>query len=439
MLSVFDQENLANSHQTTAAGKPLNQTIRNLQSRTPGANLKTPFRARKDENRTVNTGKTAQNAFVTPGPAARAPLGAKTTNAKARAFQTPAPFDKTNVNLQTSKRSSATRRLIKKNIQPLQQDSVKEELQPSVEDGSEPEFGYTPPPIIPLPDPPLEFDYDTTYACLRPENFTRGVGEIYFQSPKDESGFSISAKREEEAFKKSLEDDLDKITDNPIVILSDCEEGLGDLLKRGPKVATANSAPHGKTIIKETKINTVQSRAAASKLSGLASAPRPKLPAVVDRETTSSRQKRKPLFAVSKDSSEPPHATRLPPASKNTIGFPKAKKPVSIIPKDSSVATQHHAATNGNNGTTEEAHTPDQSRISPRKFLALYGEPPVESDMWFRLKELQIRDRRREEDTEEPSQPKGDELFASDVDMDADVDAKLAVMFEMEDADDFEL
>lgn len=77
MLAVRDQENLVHANQTAAAGKSLNQGIRNLHPKTPG-NLNTPFRAaRNDENRPVTfqgqkaggkdgTSKTDKNAFITP-------------------------------------------------------------------------------------------------------------------------------------------------------------------------------------------------------------------------------------------------------------------------------------------------------------------------------------------------------------------------------------
>lgn len=92
MLAARDQENLVYSHQTNAAGKPLNQGIRGLQSKTPGQRApKTPFKAfpsdennavfigaqktgikawnKGDENRlqtNKNDGKLDSNAFVTP-------------------------------------------------------------------------------------------------------------------------------------------------------------------------------------------------------------------------------------------------------------------------------------------------------------------------------------------------------------------------------------
>ena len=92
MLAARDQENLAYSHQTNAASKPLNQSIRGLQSKTPGRGAaKTPFKklvsdendpavfeapktslnilARGDDNGLHDKrrdGKFNGNAFVTP-------------------------------------------------------------------------------------------------------------------------------------------------------------------------------------------------------------------------------------------------------------------------------------------------------------------------------------------------------------------------------------
>jgi hypothetical protein len=83
MLAARDQENLVHAHQTTAAGKPLNQGLRQLQPKTPGTRApKTPFKVPlNDENdllafgkktakatggRNENTLKPAKDAFITP-------------------------------------------------------------------------------------------------------------------------------------------------------------------------------------------------------------------------------------------------------------------------------------------------------------------------------------------------------------------------------------
>lgn len=55
MLARRDQENLVNTHQTTAAAKPLNQGVKQLPPKTPG---KTPFKVSlNDENNPLAFGK----------------------------------------------------------------------------------------------------------------------------------------------------------------------------------------------------------------------------------------------------------------------------------------------------------------------------------------------------------------------------------------------
>ena len=121
MLAARDQENLTHAHQQTAAGKPLNQGVRALHPKTPG-NLKTPFRTSKnDENKPLESksqktelrdglSKLDKNAFATPARRDRAPLGLKTTNAKAQPFKTPAPLQQTAKPNHTVKRPSTNRR-----------------------------------------------------------------------------------------------------------------------------------------------------------------------------------------------------------------------------------------------------------------------------------------------------------------------------------------
>lgn len=58
MLAARDQENLVHSHQTVAASKPLNQSSRPLQAKTPGNKApKTPFKIPlNDENNPLGFG-----------------------------------------------------------------------------------------------------------------------------------------------------------------------------------------------------------------------------------------------------------------------------------------------------------------------------------------------------------------------------------------------
>lgn len=426
MATIFDQENITTSHQTIAANKPLNQTIKALQPKTPGNNLKTPFRGRNDENTFVNIGKSTKNTFATPAPAPRtanrAPLGAKTTNAKAQAFQTPAPDAKSKRPELTERKASSTRRTIKKKIYVDTEQPVQSELRESEQD--EPDFGYAPPPIVPLPDPPMEFDYDQTYAALRPENFNRGVGEIYFQSPKDENGFSISLKKMEERERESLQRDLDRIFEAPegtSIKVPDLDDELD----------------HTKPVINESNINTLKSRSAAAALSfnqpPRTHKPHARLPSAVTAQTASSKQKRKSTFSVSRDidldqSSVPPRFSNA------TIGFPKAKKAPSILPQSKDSRSVSHMRSKSHNSTkisTLQEEEETDTHISPKKFVEIHGEPSLDSDMWTRLKELEIRDRRRDDGTDLHEEP----IFDFD---DDELDRRLALGSADSD-EDFEL
>lgn len=133
MLAARDQENLVHAHQAAGAAKPLNQGTRQLAPKTPGNKApKTPFKlplkgedgkrglaAGKDGLKTIGkndenavTGKKGcfggQNTFVTPTmQKSRAPLGMKTTNAKTKAFQTPAPAKEGDMQEENQKSVSA--------------------------------------------------------------------------------------------------------------------------------------------------------------------------------------------------------------------------------------------------------------------------------------------------------------------------------------------
>lgn len=176
MLAHRDQENLVHSHQTAAASKPLNQNVKPLQPRTPGTRLpKTPFKVPlNDENDPLTFGKKtirgsgrrnenakpAKDAFQTPlgkvqpgnsvrgngrlmGPEtrSRAPLGMKTTNAKARGIQTPAPLGTAKPE-KTNKKSSTQK--ANKPAPPAQQQS-RPDVRDKVSEDDVPDIEYMPP------------------------------------------------------------------------------------------------------------------------------------------------------------------------------------------------------------------------------------------------------------------------------------------------------
>lgn len=408
ILAARDQENLVHNRQTTAAGKPLNQNIRALQAKTPG-NLKTPFRsAAHDENipigfkgqKTVGKdgpSKLDKNAFVTPLPTRnRAPLGAKTTNAKARVFQTPAPAALNVKNCQTIQKRSTTRRSAKSKIAVAKSEPVETDILAKEPEEEEPDFGYAPPPPVELPDPPIESEEDPELT----EELRRGHGSFYyFGSPTDEHGMSLRLKREEEEWKKIDEERVKKSLeglDKPIFpTVDELNKQVDDMIAAGPKKKRSPLS----------RVDSTEARSAVAMLSE----PQTRLPSAVMKPTHASGQKQKgitpgvrsnrPAVPAASASGRPNHAA----VSKNTIGFPKAKKAPSIIPRGVGAERSGAAA-------APKPIKIDQASIHPRDFRDLYGSPPAESDMWFRLKQYELL----ENDPAKNDDDHEEELFDSD-------------------------
>ncbi|KAL4741785.1 hypothetical protein BDV11DRAFT_182407 [Aspergillus similis] len=226
MLALRDQENLVHTHQTVAASKPLNQGARQLQPKTPGNRApKTPFKVPlKDENdplalgrKTVKTiGKQNENArpsvkdaFVTPmgDTRHRAPLGMKTTNAKAKGLQTPAAPVGTIKPERTTKKGSTQR--VKKFSPFVEQPQPEVNVQPPQDDV--PDIEYMPPKPKDLPDFPDEITYDTSFPQFRPENLALGLESVY----GDEIGSDGLTKRQRKFQKDSAA--YDKMVDETIL------------------------------------------------------------------------------------------------------------------------------------------------------------------------------------------------------------------------------
>ena len=400
ILAARDQENLIHAHHTAAAGKPLNQGLRALNPKTPG-NLKTPFRpAKNDENLPITfkgqkvagkdgPSKLDKNAFVTPlAPRDRAPLGAKTTNAKA--FQTPAPLT-VKPGRTVHKPSTGGRRSNRSKITVARSEPVEADvLANQPEEQEEPDFGYAPPPPVELPDPPIEFVEDLELT----EELRRGNGlGYYFDSPKDKNGLSIRLKKEEEEWNKLNEErnqEALKDVDKPIFpTLAELNKQVDAMIAAGPRKKRAPLS----------RVDSTEARSAVVALSE----PQPRLPFAAMKPTQASQQKQKGILPTTKPkplgAREPPASTRFHHAalSKNTIGFPKARKAPSIIPRS------------GGSIPPKPVRI-DQATIHPRDFRDLYGSPPAESDMWFRLKKYELL----EEDLAKDENDAEEDLFDSD-------------------------
>ncbi|CZS94048.1 uncharacterized protein RAG0_04079 [Rhynchosporium agropyri] len=243
MFAARDQENLVHGHHQAAASKPLNQTVRGLQPKTPGAKYpKTPLKiSLNDENAPAGfggksvkgkgleglmTGKKGatfdKNDFITPmGPRTRAPLGMKTTNAKAKAFQTPSgpavekELEKTQPKQQTSTRKP--KRLI-------HADSVKLEVHGDESPLADRDVEYCPPKPKDLPYESTDFPNNCLdYSSLKPGNLMRGINKAYRQQI-DENGLSRVEREAEEAYQRSA-----KQTDEQILKMMDEDWTVGDV------------------------------------------------------------------------------------------------------------------------------------------------------------------------------------------------------------------
>ncbi|KAF2212742.1 hypothetical protein CERZMDRAFT_84376 [Cercospora zeae-maydis SCOH1-5] len=175
-------ENAINAQQQVAAAKPLNQSVRGLAPKTPANKpaFKTPARDNKhDENAKLDFGKAGGkpakvelNAFVTPANnRPRAPLGNKTTNAKA--LQTPA------LQVPSEDKPKATSPRLRRSKVKVHEslDTAHDVLNT---DPEEREVEYMPPRGVPLNDDPDDIlPHPMNLDLLKGENLTRGWWEEY--------------------------------------------------------------------------------------------------------------------------------------------------------------------------------------------------------------------------------------------------------------------
>lgn len=356
MFAARDQENLAHAHRQAAASKPLNQSV---PPKTPGpiglrSNLNGRHTSKKplndDENNpfvakggNINLGK-EKNAFVTPGPRDRAPLGAKTTNAKAKPFQTPAPLTKDQKGLaKTQPRSASTRKPKLKVHQQLEPvfdvGPVGDKQDIEQEEDDVPDIEYAPPrpkdlPDYPDPEDPFEFKPDEEFPMFSRENYMRGALE-YFGNPVGADGLTRrerKAKEEAEADEQYFEQVETQMKLNPMELDMEREwrlerEAQGAEAKKGSiqnhKPSKLN--PHKPFSQRKSPQNAISSQIAAAALSSHSSN-EPRAPSIsrFAAPTASSAAKKPsttaPIIATK-------HANTLGSiASKSTIGYSQGRK-----------------------------------------------------------------------------------------------------------------
>ncbi|KAI9850580.1 MAG: hypothetical protein M1838_005430 [Thelocarpon superellum] len=275
MLALRDQENLLHGHQTAAAAKPPSQPTKNGPTNPPSRKApKTPFKLPlNDENApaalggrsvgkangatvlgTKKGGMGDRGAFVTPmGPRIRLPLGLKTTNAKAKAFQTPAPVPTADANQKTQRRSASARR--PKSVA-IRAETVKVEVKDDENTLQEEDTEYMPPKPIDLPDYPEDFPQDMEYPQFRNGNLMRGVHAAYF-NPVDEHGITLLDKRLEEGKKqadKEFDEQMERIIEDMPLYGVNVPEFPGDeIAVAAQKQKEAEVEPMKKTVTHDHK------------------------------------------------------------------------------------------------------------------------------------------------------------------------------------------
>jgi hypothetical protein len=442
MLAARDQENLVYTHQTNAVGKPLNQGVRGLHYKQAAERApKTPFKAsvndetnptglgaqrtglktlgKREENclQTKEDGNFDGNAFVTPmgtrnllctsfrwlsdgtGPRTRAPLGNKTTNAKARAFQTPAPLQQTTKPEKKPEKAATVRKSIKSKIRIAPSEPVEADVLSKDPDSDVPDVEYCPPPPIELPDPPEDITYDENLPYLRGNNLCGGYGDVY-DVPRDEHGVSLRERKEEEAYGRILQEWEDKFREEIAKPLptEDEDDAVDAIIAAGPK----------KGFHQNSNVDTVRAKVAVSELSAR---PPTKLPLAATKGTASSIQKRKPHWSARGATPtilQPTNATRMRhnaaiAASRTTIGYSKGRDVSSFLPEKSV------------QGAKVKPGKIDQSKIHPLQFRELYGEPPIGSKMWDRFQEDGLFDDESKDEGNDPGRHvRGMHVYADD-------------------------
>lgn len=364
-----DQENLVHSHQVPTKQQP----------KTPGARYpKTPSRfGQNDENAptafagknglggtrpggndgiTMTKGLGAQQGFVTPmgepeqlfiimtltdslfiEPRTRAPLGAKTTNAKARNGPTGgAKSTITEVEKTQMKQPTAHKQKPKSSLQL----EIKADQQEEPDNDEEPEYA---------PPRPLDLPYESdllprgglTFEGLKDENLFRGYYQ-HFINPVDEHGVSRSEKEFDDEMKAVFDKAAKRNEDDLKEIGWDLEHtpDTGKLLRQkpdSPKVAEAKMARKIRGNDSQRYPSTIRARKAASTLSVHADTqkkpvPRAEPPAPTARRPLGSLMSRQRTSRVAPPKVKNVSSTNGAEAlSRTTLGYNKGKSASSMV------------------------------------------------------------------------------------------------------------
>ncbi|KAA6411837.1 MAG: hypothetical protein FRX48_03987 [Lasallia pustulata] len=416
MLAARDQENLVHGHQAAAAAKPLNQGVKQLAPKTPGNKVpKTPFKvplndengpagfgggktvlkmgARGNEN-LMTVGKKGglgdKNAFVTPlGPRNRAPLGLKTTNARAKAFQTPGPPIPEN-DLDKGAQRSATARKPKARVSLAEMTKV--EILGDKDELADREIEYMPPRSIDLPDYPDDMPHDIDLSMFANGGLTRGFW-AHYGNPLGDDGLTH---HEREALKRqarwnkmdkeieeAIQSQLDSIipcTHDPSCPGSECKDATAHRQtveakqrKKNPPTSLKPGPPIKKPLATNPPSTTLTAKSAAAALSH------------PNRLAPTLPKNRKPSLPDSSHPFPPRNPTAAALASR-TIGYSAGRATSaslrhSVLPSSTKAPSSSFPTTKANNNINRP-QSPDTT-LPPALYIRRYGVPPEGSEKWL--------------------------------------------------------
>jgi hypothetical protein len=253
----------------------------------------------------------------------------KTTNAKARAIQTPAgPAPEKELEKSQAPKTSARR---PKKV--IHADTVKLQIHGDESPLAEREIEYAPPKPKDLPYESDVFpDGCLNYDVLKPENLMRGMHQTYHCNV-DENGRTKLERRYEEEYARSA-----KATDEKILKMMEEEWTVGDVpetfrhLRKKVTPKPGVTAAKKPTTIQYSGPSTITSRRAASALSA---APKPAIAAPKPLKPTAKPVmpflgRSRPTGALQQsNASDMNHGASV--ASKSTIGYSKGRSAMSSL------------------------------------------------------------------------------------------------------------
>ncbi|TGJ86199.1 hypothetical protein E0Z10_g2570 [Xylaria hypoxylon] len=331
MFAARDQENLAFSHQHGATIKQQQgQTSRQLAPKTPGAKYsKTPMKVPLNDENGANamTSKTLKGGdksnFMTPMThRARAVLGNKTTNAKAKGLQT--------VNVKSTVRDiEKSQAKLQNTVRPKQKEPQAEthKLQVHAEETdplSEEEVEYCPPRPKDLPFDSTIFPDDAlSFDALNTRRDVKGYHRHYF-NPIEESGASNRNRRLSDETRKAVVRGERKFFGN----MDDLEWGVkaSDLTAFRKPLSTVRSRNAADILSMDNTTMSIHRKVAKTSKVGMPVHKKSSL--FVMPALRTSRPGSSQLSSIPKKS-----ATELDATSRTTIGYNKGRATASLLNK----------------------------------------------------------------------------------------------------------